>query len=434
MSRIHGLVASLEAVDFQYGSDLHKQLTQHIVNLRDKGRFDDAAIRAEGMHTTIANITGLAVQFKVFRVIGASPVMAVCEIELPDYKVGHTFIHPWAQKLLNGGDAVKALRSAGDVLRGEVDLRKGMVTGAFANALSTIHFSDDWLESGLTPEVQAAKIMHECGHAFTFFESFAETTRTNYALAALSMGYASEPSREIRVTMVEALEDVLKIKVPDRKELANEGDAVARQTVVVTSVLDRIRSETRASVYDTRATEFLADQWATRYGAGRYLAEAVAAMDKLQGGHATASRKSRALMETMAAVAFIGAGVAATFNPFTTGLLICAVLFGDSLLAGYDAPAERVAAIEREMIAGLKSAELTREQRRNLLEDLAVVQKQIKELQPEDLLVFRFVKRFSLQAARTRKTIELQRAMEKLGNSRAYATGQRLLDMSKDFK
>lgn len=425
------LMTSTEAINFQYGGTAHAALTQAFVTLRDLQDFTDQGLRTAGFEKIIKDFSKMNV--KVAMVAGLYGATKVdCYIQLPGMKAMHSFVPPKFRDFSTASDGVRAIRLAGDFLNAGVDLKKGTVSGGFSTIQSTLFMTKAFVNSALTPEQQAAIFLHECGHPFTYFEFFAETTRTNYALLALSQSYSTVVDRTSRMVLVKAIEDTLDIKLKEPKELAAANDGPERQLIVVTAVTDRIRSELASSVYDARATEFLADQYAIRMGAGRYLAEAIVAMEKLAGSNAVVSNRAT-MVASISAACILVIGGAFVAPMVTVAAALSGLLLDPRPERQRDDPLERLQAVERELIAALKSAELEKSYVLELLEDIKIVQEAIKKVGPAEHLVLRWIGIFNKNARNNRRIEQFQQDLEKLAYNKIEASARKLLLQAEGF-
>lgn len=166
-----------------------------------------------------------------------------------------------------------------------VDLANSKVDGYFAEVESTLFMPEEFFStefrsvySKLTAREWAAIVSHELGHAFTFFEFAIRYASTNEVLAYLSLKN-SEGAQAYKVA-VKVAANVFKL---NEKELQVLEEAKSQEDVAVLllSIQDRkTRAELGCSWYDQTSCEQLADQFATRHGAGLDL---ITGLDKIGG-------------------------------------------------------------------------------------------------------------------------------------------------------
>lgn len=425
------LVLSTEAINFQHGIDVMDQLEAAFVKLREGGDYTMRGFQNAGLEKIIWNSSKMTIEVNLSRpAYGMDPVE--CYIVLPTYKSMHSFFGSNAA-ITNARDGVTAIRAAGDVLNAGVDLKRGQLTGGFTKAVSRIFMSASFINGPLTPRQQAAVFLHECGHGFTFFEFFAETTRTNYTMYALNQAFSQTAEHSVRLKLVTTLEDALNIKIEDPKALANSKTEGEREVVIVTAVADRIRSELASSVYDARATEYLADQYAIRMGAGKDLAEAVAAMDKFVGGLAS-TPQTRALFTAAVAINFaVTASVAAFITPVAVVIPLGLLFFDPRDDKLQEDPLERTKVIERELIMALRDKTLDGKYVKGILEDIKIVQAQIAQLKPSEILIMKWIGKLAPRSRKARKMEQFMKDMEALSVHTMEATAHKLKQQAGDL-
>jgi hypothetical protein len=175
-------------------------------------------------------------------------------------------------------EAFKALGKP--VIKGEIDLKKGRVSGAFEKMtclmiLPQAMILDSKRYSG---EEVASVILHETGHAFTFMEYITRTLTTNQALSHLSKLLDGSVEQSNRVVLFGKAGEELKLDAEKKKALQECKTPEQLSVVLLDAATQKSVSELGGSIYDVNTAEYLADQYATRQGAGRAL---VTALDKI---------------------------------------------------------------------------------------------------------------------------------------------------------
>lgn len=164
-----------------------------------------------------------------------------------------------------------------------VDLVHGKVSGAYAEIEILILMPKEMLiaPSNFLPEEIAAIMLHEIGHAFTFYEFVERGVTTNQSLALLTTVLDSRniTNKEFVFTEYAKTFDLDSEKEEALKKCNN---VYTLNLIILDQIIEESVSELGKSLYDVNSCEYLADQFATRFGAGKYL---VTGLDKLRDGY-----------------------------------------------------------------------------------------------------------------------------------------------------
>jgi len=395
---------SLEALAFQ-STDFFDELTAAISELRSKVDlsninrkkfFDDG--KFDRLVKIIKHYTNLEVTFKNGDATGfATEVIFV--------NANHIFLDQDMVNMYKEFDATfnptkdidalfKAL--AKKKLSGYVDIKKGKVEGIYKNIPVSIHTPIDLMTNNtLTPAEVAAVTLHEIGHTFTMFEMAGRTATTNHVLANLS--------RILDKSYSEAQKEMVFVKAAKYLEMSDEQTEVLKHSknttdlsvILLDADIQKCKSELGASVYDYNSCEWLADQYANRCGAGKYL---VTGLDKILSMYWQTKWKFRFISAVVAlCFVIIASVVGITAYAIITGaitgsktvlaswniflLLITLVGMVDSTDKKnqiYDRPLARMERIKRDNIERLKDPELddaTRKQTLNTIRGIEEVTK-----------------------------------------------------------
>lgn len=164
-----------------------------------------------------------------------------------------------------------------------VDLVHGKVSGAYAEIeLNMLMLKEMYVApSKFLPEEVAAFMLHEIGHAFTYYEFVERGITTNQSLALLTTVLDSRniTNKEFVFTEYAKTFDLDSEKEEALKKCNN---VYALNLIILDQIIEESVSELGKSLYDVNSCEYLADQFATRFGAGKYL---VTGLDKLRDGY-----------------------------------------------------------------------------------------------------------------------------------------------------
>lgn len=325
-------------------------------------------------------------------------------------------------------------------IKAGVDINTARLSGLFAELPATIYLpsvmlkrdgrsNDGWSvpkQYQLTSEEMAAVVLHEIGHFFTYCETFNRTVTTNQALAAMVKELDGNYDIGKRQLVIARTVDDLKLKDVDVEALAKIDKRSILETAIVTEVTEKSRSELGVSIYDSTASEQLADQFTSRHGAGLYLTTALQKIHGLFGG-------SNAEMSTPLFMFTQILSIALMFIPpvcfFLIPLNIIGILvggFGDDGDNTYDTPEVRFRRIKMDTLARLKNRAISAAEKKRILADLEAMDKAIGHI--EDKREWReYIATTIIPVYRRyRKTKLLQQQLEQLGNNPLFVRAAEL--------
>lgn len=335
---------------------------------------------------------------------------------------------------------VKSLKAADKSMEGTISLRDGKVTGLFAKfpfvmVITPCLFMGDGQQGLipgfkthllLTPEEISAVVLHEIGHIFTYLELLWMTTSTNHALDDVVSELKGEKDETVRIKLVEKTKEKLKIKNLDAATVAKQKNKEVIQSIILEAAVEDTTSLTGSIVYEFRNSEFLADQYAVRQGAGRPLASALEKIE-VWSNYAVASRKEWRLRHYIFSVLDTMLDTLAA----PTYLMLLAIPGLDYKL--YDDPKERLTRIKQQMVNGLKDEKLSPETRDEILNDLTTVQMCIDRLREGDAsapIFMALYRRLTSKRRDQESQLQFQKQLEALASNDLFVAGQQLASLS----
>lgn len=252
---------------------------------------------------------------------------------------------------------------------GKVDMRKNWVEGFFAEIPCELYISPFVLRYAQLSDRQiAAMVLHETGHAFTMFEHINRTVSTNQVLAEISAALSDNDAEKVSAIIVQtAREEKLTTAQRDALKACREPQDYVVCAYAIAD--ERSRSDLGLSVYDITMNEQLADQYATRCGAGRDMVTGMDELYRLTGDYSRAYSKVRLTRQAFV-IALEVAITSAIVGWFTgpigaliSGLIDLLVIVGGlAFQAGrmegspsyYDTPAVRFERIRNQMVEQIK--------------------------------------------------------------------------------
>ena len=194
-------------------------------------------------------------------------------VVIPQMNKNNALFHPWAKSRVSNKAADVLLKEA-KTTYGYVDHVSGKVSGCFSEVLIKINMPLKKLKDKDIPvECLVAATLHEIGHIYAFYAFLSRSYYTNLVLQGLHEKLASRPAGDQKFTIIaKSLQDVnakADIKPDDFKDI--DDPEVISVAILSEAVNDSVY-EMGNNVYDYTAWEAIADEYATRHGAGPWLA------------------------------------------------------------------------------------------------------------------------------------------------------------------
>ena len=426
----HILAAALESIQFQHSNffsallDAVKQCSQDTTRYVTDADFF-ASKPAQAILKVIKDYTGLTFFYHVSAAhLGPAVFNArftEADIFLTEEARGSGFWKQYTDQVFD--------QSGKEVLSGKIDLKNAKVTGDFQKVVNYLLLPSSLLkysyleECKILQEEVAAIILHEVGHTFINLEYMDRTAATNQVLAELAKAHPERERFEAVVVRVgkknslseEAIEALKRSKRPEDIAVILYGQAAEKSV-----------SQLGASLFDKSASEQLADQFAVRCGAGKYLVTSLAKIP-LQSTPAGSQLVDNAI-------------IAATLASLTVCLPVCGLLaFTATLVLALRAPAgsgpygnfhSRLSRIRVELVRGIQQKRLSAADRERFNADIRVIDLMIAEenntLDLVDLLAYYL--RPGFRSAH--KYERLQRELEDMSANGLFVKSSKLLELA----
>lgn len=338
-------------------------------------------------------------------------------ISIPNFHADAKLVQAELQKLSRTGSAESKIKNLCEVARGWVDVKNGKVGGIFSLIPLTIYFPKNIIQGSLfTPEEKAAILLHEVGHAITWYLYVARSVTTNAITAVAAADIFNDNAPAKREVVFAAIKEGLNLKSVSFKELEQTNSPSALTVFLLDASRKELRSELGSDVYDMVAWEALADQYAVRMGAG---AELASALSKMLPG-----KVSWYFMAASEIVFIISSGFLVTTGQL--GLVILGVMgllgtwLGGTGIGDYDRSEARLRRIRNDMQAELRTKDVEESVRRTLQDRLDWVDRSIDQVKDNPKLI-EIIRRYFVQSERQRGDFEeLQQDLESLAANRLY--------------
>ena len=358
----------LEAVAYQSGR-LFIDLTTAMGILRKADTLDTKSIAAAEIPEIVRLHTNMRIGFDV------KPTLSTgAYIRLPEIDRNHPFIaNAWRGGDMSDDVGVALIRVLGGRMQGSVDTLNCKVSGVYKDIQGDVVFGAGLVnDKSFTDAELASVLMHEIGHLFTYFEYLGTLVMTSAVIAGIAKSMYKIESYDKRLDTLKEADRILGVDTQNPERIAAAPNANARsllaQSIYISTMGTKSRSDTGFNLYELRSCEQLADQFVTRHGCGgRDLASALDKMYRKFWSRSAMSTTEYTIWECTKLIMFL-AGLFIIPLPLIVFLLV----FNPTRKI-YDDPAARLTFIRQQMTDALKDKSLDDRRRAQILEDIAAV-------------------------------------------------------------
>lgn len=354
-------------------------------------------------------------------------------INHPFFKWAHDHFSIQQSDLDARGYITKIINSTSEAI-GWVDRLNAKVHGI----LTTIDFESkiSWglIKFGRAAGI-AATILHELGHAFTLLEYLTGVLTRNYQLGSIAQAIMKQTDRDSKLLII----DVVRAELTDKKNYPHLDNreyqaATGRKFTVSGDILDAqvildAKSQEELTLYlinagvkpyysdngnyyyDTSGAEFLADQFATRLGAGLDL---VIDLHAIYANNPERSLVSRCMLITLELLAFV--------IPWIAVIILVSVALTPYPIKQYDDPKDRIIRIRNEMVDALKDPDLEPKHKKRYIDDIERCNVLLREYN-RYFSIIGFVVRMVFPSKRKQHNdMLLQKKLEALANNNLFTS------------
>jgi hypothetical protein len=322
--------------------------------------------------------------------------------------------------------------------KGSVDLKEGKVSGIFEKYVHTLYLDLNVLFKvyHLTADEATAIVMHEVGHAFTYYEYSNRLSTTNQLLAELSNTmHTGELKEDKRVYIFKEIAKNLQLSDKEVSELYNSTDRLILGSNVFKLYIKEIKKLRQMTKYDETNSEALADNFAVRQG---YAKELVTGLDKFYTYSPYKSDLAGYLVLTTEFIIdflIIPARItsvilAAPVFGSVIFLIYLGYLFfeGDLSLKNmtYDTLKQRYERIRQGLVGFLKSDDLDKEQVSDILDSLDEIDDVINDTKDFTTLKEKLMRVISPFSRSIAKDMDRQQLLEEMGNNDLFVESARI--------
>lgn len=311
---------------------------------------------------------------------------------------------------------------------GLIDYKKAKV-GKLFSAIPSVSEITKGLIDIAEPEEIAAVYLHEIGHFFTFLSFLGVYTYRNAIIANVVNEYLGVKDDEEKVKIIIDKKNAWGIEV-DEKDIVKLDDKNA--TTVLVGTFNRTFTRSVGYVqYDTNTSEVIADQFAQRMGAGKYLATG---LHKMVGNGGTFNFSSNfqlffGIIKIIGGVSAIVAGNVWGAVGIIMGAFQIYDAFGSAEATNgwtYDNNKDRFRRMYNEELTKLKSHEHSPEYIKLILTNLEVMGKIVDKVSKERSIPLTILRWCSSNFRDQEAKKQYQQMMEELMANQLYVSSAKL--------
>lgn len=333
--------------------------------------------------------------------------------------------HIFLPKLLSSGYGMKEHDAVMKILNGKkgtVDIKNAKLGGIFSEYVNYLflNFHEIFKTEKLSVPEAVAITLHELGHAFNACEYSDRLETNNQVLQSVAKEIMSSKKEKDLVYIYRELKTVnSNITEEEVDKLVNGNRVIAGYTwfkVVVGSVEEQLRN----SKYSETTSERLADGFAARMGYGRQM---MIGLDKLESKYNPMEKKDIGnFADAALVILYVVLGVfTLAFGTIPAVLVISAAFYMNLRMSGsdkmpgkYDELKARYQRLRNDYVERLKNMDLPLEVVKEVLEDVAVMDRCINETYRYSTFLTRVCDYIFASAKKAEASIAEQKLLEEL--------------------
>lgn len=424
---------SMEAVEWDDDGTLFNDIARVISEFRSEVKASDELAAEKLLHSEFGRVIlkhmGMKATLSIDNSNGVNAYIVVPAIDR-----NNPILHRFAN-LTTGNRTVLDKLVKEEELYALVDRKEGRLGGILSEIDHPIYITRGMLFNNdkFSSREIAAVILHELGHAFSYYEGLSQYIRQNVILASNVAEFRDTSDAQTRLRIISRLKaEKLLPKEFDDSRVANAGD---KYTTVVISMGQRMIAEDPNSIFHNSTTfESTADQFAIRKGAGLYLAKSLTKIYKQYNSSAFEYYFGLFVSVAMSIMSMLFVAIGA-LHPvfFLFGLVsyMTALIQGafSDALSSYDTPRDRLKRIRTEMIGRLKKQELSDVVRKELVKTFDSLDELLKQndkhYNANETLGKLIYDRLDSLFIRQKDAKKRQQALEDLLNNELYVSAAR---------
>lgn len=312
---------------------LFDALSQCVRKLRDSGDYTTTSVKKSLIMQVIKDHTGLNI------ILYIKPGWQAC-IYPCRLTPQHVFNNYAAQSLAN-----QIIDVSKTTLKGAVDSENAKVSGVFSETASELFIGTTLFEPGFLTDSQiAAIILHELGHAFTYFQFMSTIAYGSLVIEQTVRNiFLTDDYQQKKIHIKEA-DEILGLEQESRIEDWVDTSKENLEVLLATRFYRALKSRSTTSYYDVRNCEQLADIFSAKHGAAVDLAKANHKLNTIYGTYGNANFFVHVLRETAHLLRII----------FRSGPSLSMIMLSMDQPKKYDDPKDRITFLKFHLIDDLK--------------------------------------------------------------------------------
>ena len=424
-----------ESIQFQ-NKNFGKELEMYITAFRAKtytASKAQASSEKKQLESFILDRLGLKINLKL-------DTNVLAAIELPLLEHNHIFFGDLVKQFISAESPEIWKKVKDQEKKAFVDLENARIGGLYSSIPCKVYLSwnDLMLDKRTSDSEVTAIFLHELGHGFTTFEYMTHFVRTNQALASIANDLINKVEKSKYQQTIKDVGILLFNDADKFKDIVDIKDKDTAITYVLSKTIKETKSELGTSFYDETTCEYLADQFTTRQGYGKDL---VSGLDKIYV-RMKAPEKSTFMKIIFSIVSLLIAAYLIVGLPFIllgTGNLIIKVLLGLIFSYGiynanlftdndftYDILRVRYKRVKEQLIQSLKHDGFDNSDLKNILEEIAIVDKIINNTSEYETPIAKFIGFLVPSQKAAKLTIQKQRDLEELASNDLFVKSAQL--------
>lgn len=350
----------IEALMYQ-GENFLSALATGIRKLKENGKFDTASVKAANLSEIAKRFTGMDITIQISDGFNAYMYM-------PPMDNAHPFHNNYLiQVPLFSTAGEMILKGKGDPIA-EINYKDAKVGGVYSDVPVNIFIGKEFFKSHFSAEEVAAIILHEVGHAFTYFYYLGRMYFANFLISSYAQEIIGTRDVDRRKILIKAAERRLGTELYNPNALAEQPslDKNKMETLFINAHRYALANTTGTDIYDFRACEQLADYFATMHGAGPHL---ISGLNKFYE-----MAQSDCILPYP--IYLIGEFFKLILLPVTLPFTLLTMLVYNPSIKAYDDPAARAKYIELQMRGTLKDRKLDPSMRKSILDAIEAAGKE----------------------------------------------------------
>lgn len=350
----------IEALMYQ-GENFLSALAAGIRKLKENGKFDTASVKGANLSEIAKRFTGMDITIQISDGFNAYMYM-------PPMDNAHPFHNNYlVQVPLFSTAGEMILKGKGDPIA-EINYKDAKVGGVYSDVPVNIFIGKEFFKSHFSAEEVAAIILHEVGHAFTYFYYLGRMFFANFLISSYAQEIIGTRDVDRRKILIKAAERRLGTELYNPNALAEQPslDKNKMETLFINAHRYALANTTGTDIYDFRACEQLADYFATMHGAGPHL---ISGLNKFYE-----MTQSDCILPYP--IYLIGEFFKLILLPVTLPVTLLTMLVYNPSIKAYDDPAARAKYIELQMRGTLKDRKLDPAMRKSILDAIEAAGKE----------------------------------------------------------